>query len=102
MPVANPGVNSPLVDNGGRITQPWLAFLQQFFVANQTPVGSTFPFTAPTQGTLALSGGSTTSIIIERGTTFVPTGMVQGLIPLLQGDTVTIIGVPASAVFLPG
>lgn len=100
MPVANPGVNSPLVDNGGRITQPWLAFLQQFFVANQTPVDVTFPFTAPSQGSLSIVGAG--SIGLTRGTSFVPTGITTGFIPLLQGDTVTITGAPASAIFLPG
>ena len=64
--------------------------------------GSPADYTANSSGSLAVSGGTVSSITLTRGLVTVPTGVVAGLIPMEIGDVVSITYAVAPTVnFLP-
>ena len=89
-----PNINSPLVDENGKITPPWNTFFQQFnqsAPASQTvSVGnSPFSYTPNTPGNVYVSGGTVSNISLIRGNVVINlTG--QPIVPISIGDTVKI------------
>jgi hypothetical protein len=71
-------------------------------VAAVTVTASPFTFTAPANGTLAISVGTVSAVVIIRQGVTVPTGLVDGLIPVSRLDQVQITYAVAPTVnFLP-
>jgi hypothetical protein len=92
-----PNWTVPVVDlQTGYATPSWFEFFAR--LTTQPPpivgvalTGSPFTYTASTDGNLAVSGGTVSSITLSRAAmTNVPTGVTSGIIPLSQGDSVTI------------
>lgn len=92
-----PNWTVPVVDlETGYATQSWFEFFARLTtqpppIVGVVPTGSPFTYTASTNGQLAVSGGTVSSIAISRGKmTNIPTGVTSGIIPISQGDRVTI------------
>lgn len=89
-----PNSNQPLVDSRGMVTQIW----QRFFNAIIGPAGavsaitvgaSPFTFTASQRGSVAISGGTLTSVVLNRAGTSISLGTGRTA-PVAPGDTVTV------------
>lgn len=80
----------------GITTQPWFSFFaglaaQPGPINAVKPSGSPFSYLASAKGSLAVSGGTVSSMTLARArVSGVPLGMTNGVVPLSQGDTVTI------------
>jgi hypothetical protein len=92
-----PNWGVPLIDvASGVTTQPWFSFFaglagQAGPITAVKPRGSPFSYTASVKGFLAVSGGTVSAITLARArVSGVPLGMTNGVVPLSQGDTVTI------------
>lgn len=93
-----PSLVSPLVDRLGKLVPPWNSWFQQFAqaapaVANITIGISPFSYTANSNGSLIVSGGTVSNISLIRGTTtiIVATSTVNPvIIPISIGDTVQV------------
>ena len=78
----------------GRLLDPWNGFFQQLVqaapaVANITPTGSPFDYTANVKGSLIISGGTVSAISLIRGTVTIPLSTTRPLIiPISIGDTI--------------
>jgi hypothetical protein len=105
-----PQWTTPLVDlQTGYATESWFEFFVRLTtkpppIVGVTPSGSLFTYMASTDGNLAVSGGTVSSITISRAAmTNIPTGVTSGIIPMSQGDSVTITYSDAPTVnFIPG
>lgn len=89
-----PNSNQPLVDNRGMITQVWLRFFNAVIgpagaVSAITVGASPFAFTASQRGTVAVSGGTLTSVVINRAGTSVSLGTSRS-VSVAPGDIVTV------------
>lgn len=92
-----PNWSTPLVDlQTGYASPSWFEFFARLTtqpppIVGVVPTGSPFTYTASTNGQLAVSGGTVSSITLSRAKmTNIPTGVTSGIIPLSQGDSVTI------------
>lgn len=71
-------------------------------IAAVTVTASPFAYTAATRGALFVSGGTVSSISFKRGATTIPAGIVAGVVPVTNGDVVTITYIAAPTVnFVP-
>lgn len=103
-----PSSQQPISGPGGFITTYW----QRFFASLVAPpaaigtvtVGSSpFLYTAPSAGTVSVTGGTVTDISLTRNTSTIPTGLTAGLIPVSNGDVVTVTyAVLPDISFVPG
>ena len=67
------------------------------------PTGSPFAYVAPFAGSVAITGGSVSGVVLLRQGTSVPTGLTTGLFPVSRGDTLTIsYGSAPTLTFIPG
>jgi hypothetical protein len=97
MTVVNPNLNRALVDKNGLVTgqSEWVAFFSQFstpaeVVVPVSPTASPFPYIVKEPGSIAVHGGTITSITFNRGSVAIDvTG--QKLIPVETKDIVTIV-----------
>lgn len=102
-----PSSRQPIADAGGFVNTTWLRFFNALVgaPAGISPVqatGSPFVYRAPTAGTLSITGGTVSSITLTRNTVTTPTGITAGLVPVANGDTVTITYSAAPTVnFIP-
>lgn len=89
-----PNNSNPIVDKTGRNNPAWTQFLQQFVqvpppVIALTVGVSPFSYEAKEPGTVAITGGTISSIVLTRGTVNITvTGTI--LIPLELMDAVTV------------
>lgn len=86
-PIAAPG--------SGLATTVWLQFFNLFVapaaaIAGVTLSASPARLTASASGSFAVSGGTVSGITLTRNTMIVPTGVTSGLIPVANGDVLTI------------
>jgi hypothetical protein len=98
MPQQNacPNWTVPLVEDDQRASQAWFNFFSRL-TAKPPPIvaivsaTSPFTFTASQNGTVSISGGTVSSITLGRArVTGVNVGFTSGLVPVSQGDTVTV------------
>lgn len=108
-PVASivPSSAQPIADARGIVTVPYQRFFNALVAAAapiQTivPTASPYTFTASAYGSLAISGGTVSAVSLSRSGTTAATGITAGLIPMANGDSVTITysGAPTLA-FVP-
>lgn len=91
-----PNLNAPLVDTNRKVATPWNSWFQQFSqdaaaVATIVIGASPFSYTANSNGTLIISGGTVSAISLIRGSTNILLSTVRPLIiPISIGDTVSI------------
>lgn len=90
-----PNTLARFVGNVGTILQPWISFLQQF--VQQPPnfvdliVGaSPFEYNAVEPGTVAITGGTVTGVLLTRGTNTIDLGASVKLVPVAIGDIVDV------------
>lgn len=104
-----PSSQQPISGQGGYINQTWLRFFNNLLgVASPTPImavsptGSPFSYTAPSWGSVSVSGGTVSAISLTRNTATISTGVTSGIIPVAGGDVVTVTysGPPAVS-FIP-
>ena len=63
---------------------------------------SPFAYTATTGGTVAISAGTVSAVTLTRASTVIATGVLAGLIPVRNGDIVTVTYTAApTMVFIP-
>ena len=102
-----PSLSGPAVDTNGRFTQPWTGFFSRLAAAPGgvqaiSPTASPFAFVAPADGMLISTGGAGLGLTLTRGRSTIPLAAGGGLIPLSQGDTVTLTySVAPSLHFVP-
>jgi len=112
MPWAFPSVQSPVVDvKTGVITPPWRQYLQAFWdgtaargeaLSVQVVGGSPWTFQALRAGNFVISGGTVSSIAMDRKGTVISLGLTQGIIPVQQGDGVIVTyTILPNATFIP-
>lgn len=106
-----PAIGTPLQQQYGRddygTSIEWYRYWQSF--ANAPAAGVTltvgaspFSYTAPSTGTVILTGGTGVSVSIIRGRDTFATGMTAGMIPTGKDDTVVVTySVTPTMVFLP-
>lgn len=94
---ALPNWTVPLIDPAtGAVTQAWFSFFaglagQAGPIVAVNPKGNPFSYTASSNGSLALSGGQVSGVRLTRARVpNVPLGLTSGIVPLSQGDVVTI------------
>lgn len=90
-----PSSAQAIADPTGRVTTPWQRFFNALVSASApiqtvTVGASPFSFRAGSGGSLAISGGTVSSITLTRYTVTAPTGATSGIIPVSNGDVVTI------------
>lgn len=91
-----PNWTTPIVDpQTGYANQAWFEFFARLTaqpppITAVKPTVSPFTYVASTNGNLAASGGTVSAITITRARMTIPTGVTGGIIPLSQGDSVTI------------
>lgn len=102
-----PSSAQPIARNGGFVTTEWQRFFNALVQAPESiaevDVGaSPFDYTASASGFLAVSGGTVSAITLTRNTSSAATGVTAGLVPMFQGDIVTITysGLPTVS-FIP-
>ena len=59
-------------------------------VSALTVGASPYAYTAASRGSVAVSGGTVSALTITRGGVVVPTGEVAGMVPVMNGDIVTV------------
>jgi hypothetical protein len=97
-----------MVDMSGHIAPAWHRFLQKIApnpqaVQAQTLKHSPYVFTAPSNGSLVVSGGAVSKITLTRGRVAVDVGQTSGHLPASLGDVFSISYSSAPLVhFLPG
>jgi len=98
---------APIVDADGRLTVVWRAFFAALAgkATASVPVpldDSPLSYTAPSNGSLMVTGGSVSAITLTRGRDPVPLDASLRAIPLSAGDRVSVTydTVP-TVVFLP-
>jgi hypothetical protein len=105
-----PNWQTPVVDpSTGLASQSWFEFFarmtsQPGAIASVDHGGSPFTYTASQNGQLSVSGGTVSSITLTRARMAdIPTGITSGIIPLSQGDQVTVTYSAAPTIhFIPG
>jgi hypothetical protein len=108
-----PSNSSPATAEAGTLADIWYYLLRTLFLrgggpgAQLAPVAvavgnSPYLYETDINGTLVIEGGTVLEISIIRSNQNILTGMTQGAIPMVRGDTVAITysGAP-SATFLP-
>lgn len=91
-----PNWNVPLIDpDTGATHQAWFSYFaglaaQPGPIVVVNPISSPFSYTASQNGSLSISGGSVTSIVLTRARVSATLGMTSGTVTLSQGDVVTI------------
>lgn len=92
-----PSSAQPIADKTGNVTQYWQRFFNNLLgVASPTPIvpvtvtASPFSFTAPSWGSVTVSGGTVSAISIRRNTTTAATGVTAGVLPVAQNDVVVV------------
>jgi hypothetical protein len=55
-----------------------------------TPTASPYVFTAPSNGLVVISGGTVSVVQYGRGASVVALGLTSGVVPVSQGDTITV------------
>jgi len=102
-----PSSQQAIADRGGFVTTPWQRFFNSLVsaaaaVQTVTVTSSPYTYRAGSGGSLAVSGGTVSSITITRNNVVVPTGATAGISPVANGDLVTITysGLPAVS-FIP-
>lgn len=55
-----------------------------------TPAASPFVYTAPANGIAVVSGGAVSVVQYGRGSTLTALGLTSGVVPMSQGDTLTV------------
>lgn len=93
-----PSWGVPAVDPAtGLLTQGWFGYLAQLagapgpIVPNITPGPSPFAYQAPSNGTLAITGGTVSSITLARArVSGVNVGFTSGSVAVAANDVVTI------------
>lgn len=89
-----PNTIAKFVDTLGRISQPWIQYLQQFTQAPPNFIlvsvsASPFSYTAKEPGSVVITGGTVSAVHLVRGTTDINlTG--QKIIPMSINDTVIV------------
>lgn len=102
-----PSSAQAIADQRGHVTTPWHRFFNALvspaapFTA-VTVTSSPFTYVAGSQGSLSVSGGTVSAIDLTRASTTVSTGATAGIIPVANGDRVTITysGLP-TVTFIP-
>ena len=107
MTTLTPSSSAPLVDADSKPTSAWFRFFSSLTApASAGSVvslsASPMTYTAPDNGTVFISGGTVSSVKINRGRLTILTGVTSGPFPVSQGDAliVTYTGTP-SITFLP-
>jgi hypothetical protein len=92
-----PSWSNPVVDPGTGIATPsWFSFFALLAgapgpIVPVQPTASPFSFQAPSRGSLAVSGGTVSAILLSRGrVSGVNIGFTNGPVPMAAGDTVSI------------
>jgi len=90
-----PSSSIPIADENGRLAAVWFRFFQSLVnqpsaVAPVTVGVSPFSYTANQAGTLAIRGGTISAVSVSRGTISVPLASSVPVVPMGQGDVVTI------------
>lgn len=68
-----------------------------------TPSGSPYTYTAPSNGVIVISVGTVTVIEYGRSGAFYVVGLIAGLFPILNGDSIRVTyAVAPTMTFLPG
>ena len=104
---ALPSLQSPMLDAGGRLTQPWVGFFTSLTRAPGAlvlldPAVSPFAYTAPEPGFAALTGGIGVTLALIRGRETVALDPTGGMVPLAQGDTLRVgFTTPPAVTFVP-
>ena len=98
----------PFLDANGSVSLEWLYWFQSINGPGRpivpTTVGaSPFSYTAVTNGSVVVSGGTVSSLVLQRGTVAISLGITSGIIPVTQGDIVIITYTVLPTVsFIPG
>lgn len=102
-----PSSAQAIAGRDGRVTTPWQRFFNALVSAaapiqTVTLAGSPFAFRAGSAGSLAVSGGTVSSITLTRGTTTTASLGTSGTFPVSNGDVVTITyAVDPTVSFIP-
>lgn len=100
-----PNLLAKFVDKIGQIKAPWNSYLQQFTQAPpnfmpQTLSGSPFTYVASEPGTIAIEGGTVTTVTLTRGVNSII--ITDQLIPVAIADTLIIAySVLPTVTFIP-
>ncbi len=107
--VGFPSLATPLVNpQSGVLSSPWIQFFQSLLnppapIQSIAPTGSPFEYTASSNGSICVEGGTVSFIQITRGTTTFTTGVISGILPMSKGDKITITYTIAPNInFIPG
>jgi hypothetical protein len=109
-----PQNSAPATEGGADpLAQIWYYLLRTFW-QRQGGSGSVLPsvivnpdmspylYSSDINGTLVVQGGTVSEISIVRGTSNIVTGLIQGPVPMLRGDTVAITySIKPNITFLP-
>lgn len=93
-----PNLTSALVNKLGKVIPPWNSWFQQFSqpapaVAPIAVGASPFSYTANSNGTLIISGGTVSLISLTRGPTTIliaTSTAIARIVPISIGDTVNV------------
>lgn len=102
-----PSSAQPIADGRGFITTPWQRFFNALVSAPAafqtiTVTSSPFTYVAGSNGSLTVSGGTVSGIDLTRSGTTLSTSLSGGIIPVANGDQVTVTySVIPSVVFIP-
>lgn len=103
---AMPSPNVPAVDlKTGLFSTTWISFFAQLTGRSSalqpiTPDASPYSFTAQAAGSLAVTGGTVSSIRLTRGRTTI--NVPEGNIPMAQGDVAVVAYSAAPSIaFIP-
>lgn len=89
-----PAQGQPIADSSGRVTTPWQVFFNALVgapgaIVSVTPTASPFSYMASGTGSLRVTGGTVSSIVLTRSAATVSFG-TTATVPVANGDTVTI------------
>ena len=102
-----PSSRQPIADGAGMVTPVWQRFFN-VLVQAAAPItsvevdASPFAFRAGARGTLSITSGTVSDISITRNMVSAATGLTAGLVPVANGDVVTVTYTVAPTIqFIP-
>lgn len=90
-----PSSQQPIADGRGFVTTTWQRFFNALVSAaapiqTVTVTASPFTYRAGSAGNVTVAGGTVSAITITRNNTTAATGITAGIVPVANGDLVTV------------